>query len=180
MGSWNPSRYLSRVKGDVTAYRNYRFDIGSYMRHCKLHKRCDSSRIVISLSEKSPGCKDVNITLLRRTYISCLVGLCLFSDWSRSVPNLIARGPLLVSKSKHGSSNPCSCKYRVPGWQVSKIKRWYIRTDYRYILDRYIPVARYTALQDLTLIKPTVARFVGILDFLINPCPANVENRVSS
>jgi hypothetical protein len=38
---------------------------------------------------------------------------------------------------------------------------------YRYILDRYIPVGRHTALPDLTLIKLTSARFVGTGDFLI-------------
>ena len=51
---------------------------------------------------------------------------------------LFACRSLLALKNNRGSSHPCSCKYRVSGWQVSN-KNLYLRL----ILDRYsyIPVA---------------------------------------
>ena len=37
-------------------------------------------------------------------------------------PNLFAGRPLLVLKNNHRSPHPCSCKFTVSGWQISKIK----------------------------------------------------------
>ena len=63
----------------------------------------------------------------------------------------------------------------MPGWQASKIKNLYLRTDYIYI---YIYTHTHThtlihtssifdnAFHDLTLIKMTVARLVGTGGFL--------------
>jgi len=48
-------------------------------------------------------------------------------------PKLFARGSHLALEKNHGSSHPCSHKYTVSGWQVSKIKNIYLRTDFRYL-----------------------------------------------
>jgi hypothetical protein len=39
-----------------------------------------------------------------------------FNIQMQCFPNLFAHGPLLASKNNHGSSHPCSCKYRMSGW----------------------------------------------------------------
>jgi hypothetical protein len=45
-------------------------------------------------------------------------------------PNIFVRGSLLASKYNHGSSHPCWRKYRMSWWQISKIKNFYLRTDF--------------------------------------------------
>jgi hypothetical protein len=42
--------------------------------------------------------------------------------WSSVSQNSLLADPLLASINNNGSSHPCSCKYRVSGWQVYKIK----------------------------------------------------------
>jgi hypothetical protein len=49
------------------------------------------------------------------------------------LPNIFARRSLMASKSNHGSSQSCSRKYGVCGWEVSKIKNFYLRTDFRHL-----------------------------------------------
>ena len=74
-------------------------------------------------------------------------------------PNFLARGPLLPSLNNHESSHPCSRKYSVRrrGKQNKKFRSLRIHTG--SICNN--------ALHDLTVIKPTVARFVVIASFLI-------------
>jgi hypothetical protein len=48
-------------------------------------------------------------------------------------PKLFAHGSHLALEKNHSSSHPCSHKYTVSGWQVSKIKNIYLRNDFRYL-----------------------------------------------
>ena len=66
----------------------------------------------------------------------------------------------------HGFSHPCSSKYRVSGWLVSRTRYLYLgngTSSYEYITSRICN----NTLRDLTLIKPIVARFVSTVGFLI-------------
>ena len=70
-------------------------------------------------------------------------------------PNFFACGPLMASKSNHGSSYPPLCKYSVwmKGIQNSEICISELTLDsYKYITVAYIT---------LTLINMTVIHFVG-------------------
>jgi hypothetical protein len=70
-------------------------------------------------------------------------------------PNFVACGPLLASKSNHGSSHPSLCKYSVwmKGIQNLEICISELTSDsYKYITVAYIT---------LTLINMTVIHFVG-------------------
>jgi len=83
-------------------------------------------------------------------------------------PNVSACGSLLVSKNNYGSSHPCARKYRVSGWEVSKIKVLHLITDFIQT-----PIHRSSihniALHDLTFItsKTIVSRVMGKRSFLI-------------
>ena len=79
--------------------------------------------------------------------------------------NLFPPGPLSASKNNHGSSHPCSGRHRVSGWEVSKTKNFYIGTDFSLISIRTSSI-RNNVSHDLTLIKMTVARFVGSRSFV--------------
>ena len=47
-------------------------------------------------------------------------------------PNVFAHGPHLALKNNHyRSSHPCSHKYRMSRWYISKIKNFYLGTDFR-------------------------------------------------
>jgi hypothetical protein len=46
-------------------------------------------------------------------------------------PNFSAGRLLLALKNNQESSHPCSHKYRMSRWQVSKIKNLYLRTNFR-------------------------------------------------
>jgi hypothetical protein len=81
-------------------------------------------------------------------------------------PNFVASGPLLAHQNSQVSSYPCWRKYGTSGWQVSKIKNLYLRTDIRY-LRIHISDIHNNALRHLTLIKLNVPRFVGRGCFLI-------------
>jgi hypothetical protein len=81
-------------------------------------------------------------------------------------PNFVASGPLLAHQNSQVSSYPSWRKYGTSGWQVSKIKNLYLRTDIRYLRIHTSDIHN-NALRYLTLIKLNVPRFVGRACFLV-------------
>jgi len=63
------------------------------------------------------SCLDGYPKLLVTMYCNLITSRILIS----APPTLFSRGTLLASKNIHGISHPCWLKYRVSGWQVSKI-----------------------------------------------------------
>jgi len=43
-------------------------------------------------------------------------------QFGQCFPNFFAHGHLLATKNNHGSSNPCSCKYRILDDKYPKLK----------------------------------------------------------
>ena len=83
-----------------------------------------------------------------------------------SVSDFFSRGPILASKHNYGPSHPCSRKYSVCWWQVSKIKNLYHTTDFRWLPIYSDSISNY-ALHDFTLIKMISAHLMGTGSLLI-------------
>jgi len=75
------------------------------------------------------GCvADMN-SFITTTVTKVRASLLTFHCTKHCFPNLFASEPLFSSKNNNGSSHLCSCKYRMSGWEVSRIKNLYLRTD---------------------------------------------------
>jgi len=72
-------------------------------------------------------------------------------------PNLFACNPLLLSKNNHGLSHPCSRKYSVHMKGIQNYK----------LTSQNTSRSRNNAMDDLTLITMTVARFMRTGSFLM-------------
>ena len=111
-------------------------------------------------------CWWVNSTKKQCNFYTGTLGAHLYTCFHlrQCLQDSFARRTLLASKHDHGSSHACSCKYKVSGRYVSKDKNLCLQTDFRYILMNKRST-RNNTLQDLTLIKMNVPRFLGTESF---------------
>ena len=131
---WSPTPYSTDTSYDVTPHSNKDIlHILNPTRHILWPRTPLITATIISDSE-AHSLQHGYILWPRTPLITArmpLYSLGTSHNLEQSFPNFFPSGPLLASKNNHGSSHPCSRKYGVSRWYVSKTKNLYLRNDFR-------------------------------------------------